>query len=642
MVRMSLFSQLRNFYLLIFSFLITCTLTSHSSLSQNLSSLNWNLGTTDAGIKFGQSNQEPQLVTGNAALAGVGGGVTISDPVTGDLLFYSDGQNIYDRYHNLLPSVGAGLSGDVNINRAAVVMPMPYTDGRYYLFTNSGNGGVQEIQYTVIDKNLQGNALAGEPALGDVSLLNQPTGLTNPSEGMILIQQDIDNYWLVSQDVTSSELKVTAISSGVLGATTSYDLWDPLTAPAFEVSNFAFDPVNERLAVAPKAENRNVTLFDFDLGTGVLTLDTVILNSGSADGQGESVYGMAWSPSGDILYTSRFGSGATDGNVYQYDLNSTVQSINSVLPSPVFRSYGLQIGPDDNIYHLYQASNTSPIELGVITAADSVFNNTDPDLGPQYDLEPLGVSGIVAQQFPSVAAEHFQDFVLADFFVLDTCANRSTKLFSTVSPTPTSYEWNFGDGGESNAVNPVYTYETAGSYSISLTVSLNGISETVTKQVEIVEGDLTIDLGTDTVLCAGETLTLDAGAGGLSYAWNTDETTQTIVVDTTGVYSVNVISPAGCVYYDYIGITTYGDTTTFRNQWYFGEGAGIDFDNDSAPIEDANLIMSPQAASSVSDLNGELLSWKTWRKKGRFTVLPGVGKPTSWLPSSSSASGNTT
>jgi hypothetical protein len=45
----------------------------------------------------------------------------------------------------------------------------------------------------------------------------------------------------------------------------------------------------------------------------------------------------------------------------------------------------------------------------------------------------------------------------------------------------------------------------------------------------------TVDLGNDMTICANETMMLDAGNAGASYVWSTGETTQTIVVDTTGV-----------------------------------------------------------------------------------------------------------
>jgi hypothetical protein len=72
----------------------------------------------------------------------------------------------------------------------------------------------------------------------------------------------------------------------------------------------------------------------------------------------------------------------------------------------------------------------------------------------------------------------------------------------------------------------------------------------------------TVELGDDMTVCANWTVTLDAGnpAAGTTYLWSTGETTQTIVVDTTGVgYSsktvwVEVTSNESCSETDEISI----------------------------------------------------------------------------------------
>ena len=46
--------------------------------------------------------------------------------------------------------------------------------------------------------------------------------------------------------------------------------------------------------------------------------------------------------------------------------------------------------------------------------------------------------------------------------------------------SPTSWLWSFGDGGISNDQNPVYTYTNAGTYSVTLTATNTGGSNTVT------------------------------------------------------------------------------------------------------------------------------------------------------------------
>lgn len=64
-----------------------------------------------------------------------------------------------------------------------------------------------------------------------------------------------------------------------------------------------------------------------------------------------------------------------------------------------------------------------------------------------------------------------------------------------------------------------------------------------------------VDLGNDTVITGSSVLNLDAGNPGKFYIWNSGETTQTITVDTSGIYYVSVIGEHNCVITDTIQVT---------------------------------------------------------------------------------------
>jgi len=76
-----------------------------------------------------------------------------------------------------------------------------------------------------------------------------------------------------------------------------------------------------------------------------------------------------------------------------------------------------------------------------------------------------------------------------------------------------------------------------------------------------------IALGSDTSICNGCTILLDAGTGFTSYNWSTGENTQTIIVDSAGTYSVQVTDVNGCMNADTIvvnvstGIDAFNKTT---------------------------------------------------------------------------------
>ena len=63
-----------------------------------------------------------------------------------------------------------------------------------------------------------------------------------------------------------------------------------------------------------------------------------------------------------------------------------------------------------------------------------------------------------------------------------------------------------------------------------------------------------VNLGPDALTPCGVAITLDAGAGFVSYLWSTNETTQTISVDTTGDFSVTVTDANCCTNSDTIHV----------------------------------------------------------------------------------------
>lgn len=83
-------------------------------------------------------------------------------------------------------------------------------------------------------------------------------------------------------------------------------------------------------------------------------------------------------------------------------------------------------------------------------------------------------------------------------------------------------------------------YKITLSVFISLTLVIASCSKDDSTEEDPQPETLTVDLGGDRNLAEGETITLDAGNAGASYIWSTGETTQTIMVDTTGDYSVDV------------------------------------------------------------------------------------------------------
>ncbi|MBX3253681.1 MAG: PKD domain-containing protein [Chitinophagaceae bacterium] len=138
--------------------------------------------------------------------------------------------------------------------------------------------------------------------------------------------------------------------------------------------------------------------------------------------------------------------------------------------------------------------------------------------------------------------------------------------------TRRNFTWDFGDGTvvtyasppAAGALqrNPVHDYAAAGTYNVTLIVTnSNNKADTVTIPVTVTGSGIDINLGNDTTICTGTTLTLDAGNHpGATYAWSTGESFQTIDVTTSGTYSVTV-SNGICNAVDNIVVTVSPDLT---------------------------------------------------------------------------------
>lgn len=108
-----------------------------------------------------------------------------------------------------------------------------------------------------------------------------------------------------------------------------------------------------------------------------------------------------------------------------------------------------------------------------------------------------------------------------------------------------TYLWS--DGGTSSFI----TLTAAGTYSV--TVTKDGCSSSAGGSASTLPSPV-VDLGMDTSICDTATLILDAGSA-TSWLWSTGATTQTISVNSTGNYAVEIESSNGCKDTDTVTVT---------------------------------------------------------------------------------------
>jgi gliding motility-associated-like protein len=620
---------LRSFLLLL---LLPATLTA-----QNFSNYNWYFGNSPQGVRFSRSNNTASLVSTTVPL-NTGGSAVASDQINGDLLFYTDGTTLYDVTNAVMPN-GTGLNGAPVGNQPVAVAKVPGQLNQFYVITNSATfGSPGSIAYRIVDMSLFGNAVFPAPALGDATTNTNTTiaGLaTNRSEAMIVIPHDNgDDFWLVTHANGSPDYSVTLVTTTGPSTTTTFTGLGLIN----DAVNFAYHAGTNRIAVSPQEGTRDAEILNFDPATGALSFQQRILNSGVPTATTTpSIYDMEFSPNGDLVYLSRTGEPGVQADVLQFDLNGgATVSLASVLPAPntIAQSYGLQIGPDSAIYHLYQATANGPFLLGKITDADS--------LAPKalYTAQAFpGNINFKGKQFPSFAPRDTVDLKVT-FTADGLCANSPTSFYPTVTPSADSLSWDLGDGtGKSHDWSPVYTYPKDGTYPVTVTAYLNGQKATYTAPVTITPFDTQINLVQDTTACSCELPVQKAvppkpscgrvfkvtakvnGSGSPQLQWFgpggliPGATTATLAPDSAGYYYL-VATVGGCSTYAGVNIKEYDVQDQRANIWFFGKNAGLDFNPPNPnnptpppvpnPIKN-NVMDAPAGTSTISDRNGQVV-----------------------------------
>lgn len=130
-----------------------------------------------------------------------------------------------------------------------------------------------------------------------------------------------------------------------------------------------------------------------------------------------------------------------------------------------------------------------------------------------------------------------QDNLQLDLGNDSTLCLGNTLTLDAISPSAIDYLWN------DNSTNPQLTVSQSGTYIATISNFCGALSDTINV---IFEPLPTVDLGNDTIICAGETLTLDATHPlATVYNWQNSSTNPVLSVNQTGLYIVEVGSSCG-------------------------------------------------------------------------------------------------
>ena len=184
---------------ILFLFIIPFLLLSQYSYAQSLHYANWAFG---SGVKVSFLSGSPVASCGLPMFASEGC-ASISNPVTGDFIAYTNGSSVWNASTNTL--IGTGLIGSSTSEDAAMIIPKPGgTIDQFYIFHNN----TFTAYYSEVDMSL-----------GAITNQNVLLG-TNTTERMGSVPySNCTDYWVVIMAGTNAQIAAYLVTSAGVSST---------------------------------------------------------------------------------------------------------------------------------------------------------------------------------------------------------------------------------------------------------------------------------------------------------------------------------------------------------------------------------------------------------------------------------------
>jgi gliding motility-associated-like protein len=187
------------------------------------------------------------------------------------------------------------------------------------------------------------------------------------------------------------------------------------------------------------------------------------------------------------------------------------------------------------------------VRIGTSKGLKSYLWNTN-EITDSISINSPGIFWVESDNYGCSNRDSF-DLVLKNkpFFSLrsDTAVCKGVPLVLSIQSAESySYNWSPSTGlSNSSTSSPVATPASTTQYTVTATDSFNCVTKDT---IAIVVKDFpNVKLGSDTALCVGDTLLLNAGNPGSAYLWQNGTKSQTFTVRDSGFYHVDV-SKDGC------------------------------------------------------------------------------------------------
>ncbi len=534
----------------------------------------WYFG-ANAGLDFNSGS--PVAVTGSANT--VEGTAAISD-ASGNLLFYSDGITVWNSNHVPMPN-GTGLLGNVSSTQSALIVPDPGNLNQYYLF--AAPTGLGAFTYSIVDMTLAGG-LGDVTAVKNVSLhpvsTERATAVRHPNGTDIwIIGHEPDNDVFFAYRLTPAGFVLPPVLSSAGSVHAGSSNYIGYLKPSHQ---------GNKLAIAIRYLDL-FEIFDFDKSTGIVS------NAITFPAAYPYSYGVEFSPDDSRLYMSG-GLGTTYINQVNMNAGSPAAIIASstLIANPATGGAmgALQLGPDCKIY----AAKYGTFNLGVINDPDSlglVCNYVDN----QINLSPSSSQAGLPNFFEMGSCCSLFTINLGNDTTL--CQGQSVILSGG---SASSYLWS--DGSTTSSI----TVMVAGTYWLQASNSQCSASDTISVSFNPTP---TVNLGNDTTLCQGQTITL-IGDSASAYLWSDGSTTSAITVSSAGTYWLQASN----------GLCSTTDTIIIS----FNSIPIVSLGNDTTLCQGQTITLNGGAASAYLWSNGSTNSSITVSSAGTYWLQASNGQ----------------
>lgn len=384
-------SRTKNILSLLF-ILITCSIFSQRSNT-------WHFG-SNAGLNF---NINPPAPITNGQVNGPDNTTTISD-IQGNLLFYTEGQNVWNKNHTVMPN-GSGLIGHNSAGQCAVIIPIPCDPNKYIIFHVTEYSSPGYLSYTIVDMTLNGG-------LGDVVATKKNVSLGSGwTEKLCAYYNPNGNfYWLFSHKWQSDQyvgFKIDATSiatQSVVSNIGSIHSCGSYGGVHDAMGQLTISPNGKKIVNALTCQDK-YEVFDLNINTGIISNLIII------PGNGGNAWGTAFSPDSKKLYVD----GLFSPSVYQYDLSifsqTAVANSQAILYTASGGGYNfgyMELGPDSLVYIAKPSSSSlTVIQNPNVGGAGCNFSLAGPSLGIKSSTHGLSR---IAYNIPKAGCTDLNEF----------------------------------------------------------------------------------------------------------------------------------------------------------------------------------------------------------------------------------------